>query len=102
MIEVFNFMHKKELWKLLRRIPKGKITNYKILARKLKTHSRAVGRLLAKNPDPDKIPCFKVISSDGKLGGYSLGLKEKIRKLKEDGIKIKNNKINLKKYLYEF
>jgi len=97
------FMDKiKEMQILLAKIPKSKVSTYKILAKKLKIHPRAVGILLSKNPDKNKYPCYKIVCSNGSLGGYALGIKDKIKKLKEDGIKIKNNKINLKKYLFKF
>ncbi len=91
----------KRLQKLLLKIPKNKVTTYKILARELKIHPRAVGKLLSKN-DPKKAPCYKVIYSSGKISGYSLGVKKKIELLKKDGIEVKKEKINLKKFLFDF
>jgi alkylated DNA nucleotide flippase Atl1 len=93
----------KEMQLLLAKIPKGKVSTYGILAKKLKVHPRYVGKLLSKNPDGIKYPCYKVIKSDGSLGGYTSknGVKDKIKKLRKDGIEIKNNKINLKKYLFK-
>lgn len=94
----------REMQLLLARIPKGKVTTYKIMAKKLRVHPRVAGKLLSKNPDGVKYPCYKVIRYDGSLGGYSSkrGIKDKIEKLKKDGIVIKNNKIDLKKYLFKF
>jgi alkylated DNA nucleotide flippase Atl1 len=93
----------KEMQLLLAKIPKGKVSSYGLLAKKLKIHPRYVGKLLSKNPDGIKYPCYKVIKSDGVLGGYTSknGVKDKIKKLRKDGIEIKNNKINLKKYLFK-
>ncbi|MEK6936960.1 MAG: MGMT family protein [Nanoarchaeota archaeon] len=89
--------------KLLLKIPKGKVSTYKDIAEKLNSKAyRAVGNALNKNKHPESYPCYKIINSNGKLGGYSKGLKLKIKKLKKDGIKIKNNKVNLNKYLYKF
>jgi len=91
------------VYEILKKIPYGKICTYKIIAEKLNTKAyRAVGNALNKNEYPEKIPCFKIINSSGDLGGYSLGLKEKIKRLKKEGIEIKDNKIDLKKYLHEF
>jgi len=93
----------KEMQELLKQIPKGKVTTYKILSRKLKIHPRVVGMLLSMNPEPVKYPCFKVINSNGNLGGYSGGgLKKKIALLKKDGIQIQKNKIDLKIYGFNF
>ena len=90
-------------YKILKQVPKGKVTTYKSISNKLNTKAyRAVGNALNKNKHPDKIPCFKIINSNGSLGGYSKGLKEKIKRLRKEGIEIKNNKIDLKKYLYNF
>ena len=93
-----------EMKLLLEKIPKGKITTYAMLAKKLKMHPRYVGKMLGNNPYGITYPCFKVIRSDGNLGGYTSkrGVKDKIEKLKKDGIEIKNNKINLKKFLFAF
>jgi len=64
-----------------------------------KVASRAIGRLMAQNKYPNKIPCFKVIHSDGKIGKYSLGGEgEKIKRLVREGIEVINNRVNLEKY----
>lgn len=87
---------------LLKKIPKGKVTTYGILAKKLRMNPQAVGKLLSKNTMPEKIPCYKVIMSDGRVGGYSGGLKRKTLLLRKDRIEIKNGKIDLKKYCHDF
>ena len=46
-----------------------------------------------KNPNADTMPCFKIVKSDGSLGGFGLGINDKIRRLKEDGIAVKDGKI---------
>jgi len=46
-----------------------------------------------KNPNADTMPCFKIIKSDGSLGGFGLGIENKISRLNKDGIKVKNGKI---------
>ncbi len=89
------------LYKLLLKIPKEKVTTYAELAKVLKSHPRAVGKMLNYNKHPEKYPCYKVIMSSGKLGGYDPGMKKKIQLLKKDGIEIKNNKIS-DKFIYRF
>jgi len=74
-------------------IPKGKVTTYGEIAKALKTSPRAVGRALGKNPCPIKIPCHRVVKSDGSLGGYSGGVQKKKRLLEKEGIKIKGNRL---------
>lgn len=93
-------MNKKDLQKLqnlLTRIPQGKITTYNRLARAMRMPKacRYVGYLLKSNPEPEKFPCYKVVKSDGGVGGYSGegGVKEKIRRLRSDGIIIKKRKV---------
>ncbi|MCD6414872.1 MAG: MGMT family protein [Candidatus Diapherotrites archaeon] len=81
------------IWSLLRKIPKGKLTTYKQLAKALKTSPRAVGRALHFNKDPKNIPCYKVVYSDGRLGGYALGLKKKKKRLANDGILTEDGKV---------
>jgi methylated-DNA-[protein]-cysteine S-methyltransferase len=90
-------------YKILKKVPKGKITTYKAIAKKLETKAyRAVGNAMNKNPYAPKVPCHIVINSNGKIGGFRKGIKNKIRLLKKEGIEIKNNKIDLKKYEYKF
>lgn len=94
-----------KVWKLTKKIPKGKVTTYKELAKALNTKAyRAVGTALKKNPYAPKVPCHRVVNSDGTIGGYKgkKNSKEKIKILKKEGIEIKNNRIDLKKYLFQF
>lgn len=85
--------NKQKLWLLLKRIPRGKVTTYKILAQKLGTHPRAVGKMLNSNPSPISVPCHRVVRSDGGIGGYAFGIKRKIALLKKEGVKIEKGKI---------
>ena len=75
----------KKVWKELQKIPYGKTVGYKKIAEKVggRTYVRAVGRANSQNPIPIVIPCHRVINTNGKLGGYSLGLhlKEKLLEL---------------------
>jgi methylated-DNA-[protein]-cysteine S-methyltransferase len=63
-----------KVYDVVRKIPKGKIMTYKEVAKKIghPNSSRAVGTVLSKNYDA-KIPCHRVIRSDGKMGGYNRG-----------------------------
>lgn len=79
----------RRVYEVVKRIPKGKVMTYKILA-KLAGYPksyRAVGNALNENQDP-KIPCHRIIKSTGKVGGYNRGIKKKIVLLKEEGITI--------------
>ncbi len=65
-------------------IPYGEVRTYKWISEKIGTGdiNRAVGMALSKNPIPVIVPCHRVIQSDGELGGFSYGLKWKIKLLR--------------------
>jgi len=89
-------------YEILRRVPKGKVTTYKDLAKAMNTKAyRAVGNAMNKNPYAPEVPCHRVIQSDGSLGGFASGTKKKIQMLKAEGVEIINGKINLDKYRYK-
>ena len=71
------------------KIPKGKVKSYKQVALGINRprSARAVARACGKNPYAPKVPCHRVIRSDGSLGGYSGsgGIKTKKKLLKKDG-----------------
>ncbi|MEK6943689.1 MAG: MGMT family protein [Nanoarchaeota archaeon] len=96
-----NYSFNEKVYSLLRKVPKGKVTTYKVLAESLGTKAyRAVGQAMRCNPYAPKVPCHRVVASDGKIGGFmgsqdtkGKEIKKKISMLKKEGIKIKNNKI---------
>ena len=81
-----------KVWKYLKTIPKGKVKTYKQVAISIKrpNSARAVANACAKNPYAPKIPCHRVIKSNGALGGYSGkgGIKEKLRLLRSEKVVI--------------
>jgi deoxyribonuclease V len=80
---------------LVRQIPKGKISTYGAVAIALgdRIAARAVGRMMNQNPDADTMPCFKIVHSDGRLGGFGLGIADKIRRLRNDNILVNDGRI---------
>ena len=62
-----------KVWNSISKIPRGEVRTYKELAIQINRpkSARAVANACGKNPYPVKIPCHRVIRSDGKLGGYS-------------------------------
>jgi len=82
-------------YNLVRQIPPGKISTYGAVAKALGDviASRAVGRMMNQNPDANTMPCYKIVHSDGRLGGFGLGINDKIRRLKNDNILVKDGKI---------
>ena len=89
-----------KVWKYLKTIPKGKVKTYKQVAISINSpkSARAVANACAKNPYYPKIPCHRVIKSDGNIGGYSA--KGGINKKKLLLIKEKINVNQLLKYIY--
>ena len=79
----------KRVFKILKKIPNGKITTYKEIAAALGSHTafRAVGNACSKNRDLEKFPCFRVVKSDGSVGGYARGANQKIKLLKKEVFK---------------
>ncbi|MDC0557571.1 MGMT family protein [Pelagibacterales bacterium] len=78
-----------KVWKAISKIPRGQVRTYKDLAKLIKKPKaiRAVANACSKNPYPIKIPCHRVIRSDGSLGGYSGrgGISAKKDILKKEG-----------------
>ena len=94
---VFNMKLKgtkfqQKVWAYLKSIPRGKIKTYKQVAIAIKSpkSARAVANACGKNPYAPKIPCHRVIRSDGGLGGYSGrgGIRKKLELLRSEKVKI--------------
>ncbi len=82
-------------YNLVRQIPDGMVSSYGAVAKALGDirASRAVGRMMNQNPNADDMPCFRIVYSDGRIGGFGLGINDKIRRLKNDNIKVNEKKI---------
>jgi len=97
------------VWKLMESIPKGKVTTYGLIAKKLRTRAyRAVGNACRRNPYAPRVPCHRVVRSDGTIGGFGgktkgKTIERKIRLLKQENVKIENGKIvNFENVLFRF
>ena len=91
-----------KVYAVTKQIPKGKVASYRDIAHQLQCKAyRAVGSALNKNPRAPIVPCHRVINSNGDLGGFASGLKKKIKMLKEEGIIIEKNKINLVQFSHK-
>ena len=81
-----------KVWNYLKKIPKGKVKTYLDVAKGIgKPRAfRAVANAVGKNPYPPKIPCHRVISSNGSIGGYAYGLemKKKLLKLEQHSLNV--------------
>lgn len=100
-----------KVWKLMKRIPEGKVTTYKILAERLGIKAyRAVGAAMNRNPygilsckGKNMVPCHRVVASSGHLHGFAHGLKKKAELLENEGIRVVTNKIaDFEKVLFRF
>ena len=77
-----------------KRIPRGKAATYSSIARAVgrPRAARAVGNALNRNRS-SRVPCHRVVRSNGRAGGFARGAKEKIRLLRKEGVKIRNGKV---------
>jgi O-6-methylguanine DNA methyltransferase len=78
---------REKVYRVVKKIPKGKIMTYKEVAKAVCSPRswRAVGNALNKNQS-SKVPCHRVIKSNGEIGGYRKGAKKKIEILKSEHI----------------
>ena len=92
----------KRIYEAVKKIPKGHVATYGQIAEMAGNPrmSRAVGNALHHNPDPEHIPCYRVVNSKGELAGaFAFGgehVQEEL--LKADGIEVVNGRVDLKKY----
>lgn len=89
----------------VRKIPKGKVATYGQIAFMCGSPkaSRAVGYALHFNPDPDDIPCFRVVNRFGALAEKFAfgGIEEQKRRLEEDGVEVRDDyTVDLNKYSF--
>ena len=95
----------KRIYEVVKKIPKGKVATYGQVAELAgdKRMARAVGNALHKNPDPDNIPCFRVVNAKGELAGEFAfgGAGEQAKLLEADGIEVTDGRVNLEKYQWK-
>lgn len=92
----------KDIYRLIKKIPRGKVTTYGTIARELKISARSVGQILHRNPDPAHIPCHRVVDRNGRLAeNFAFGgAREQYRLLFNEGVKFKDFlHVDLEKYL---
>ncbi len=82
------------VWTLTSRIPRGRVTTYAELAKALGGRGyRAVGQALNRNPYAPRVPCHRVVGSDGRLTGYAGGVGKKEEMLESEGVRIEKGKV---------
>ena len=93
-----------KVYSVVCRIPKGKVATYGQIAGMLGsvTYSRSVGNALHNNPEPERIPCHRVVKANGGLAeSYAFGgMEGQRRRLLSEGVEVKGNRVDLKKYLW--
>ena len=97
------------VWKLMEEIPRGKVTTYGQIARKLNTKAyRAVGNACRKNPYAPRVPCHRVVRSDGTIGGFGgktsgKTVEEKAQLLRGENVEVRNGRVvDFEKVLFRF
>lgn len=94
----------KRIYEAVKKIPKGCVATYGQVAAMAgnKKMSRAVGNVLHHNPDPENIPCYRVVNSKGELSGEFAfgGADVQAELLRADGIEVVQGRVDLVKYGY--
>ena len=92
----------RRIYEAVKKIPRGKVATYGQVAEMAgnKKMARAVGNALHKNPDPEKIPCYRVVNAKGELAGeFAFGGEgAQARLLQADGIAVVDGRVYLKIY----
>ena len=92
----------KRIYEAVRKIPFGHVATYAQIAMLAGNGrmARAVGNALHRNPDPEGIPCYRVVNAKGELSGEFAfggpGVQAKL--LEAEGIEVINGKVDLDKY----
>ena len=93
-----------KIYDVVRRIPKGKVATYGQIATLAgNPHwSQVVGYALHSNPDPEGIPCFRVVNRFGELSSAFAfgGINRQQELLEAEGTEVRDNKVDLKIYLW--
>jgi O-6-methylguanine DNA methyltransferase len=106
---ILNVNFDERVWKLMERIPRGKVTTYGQIAKKLNTKAyRAVGNACRKNPYAPRVPCHRVVRSDGTIGGFggktsgkNVGAKTQL--LREENVEVRNGRVvDFERVLFKF
>ncbi len=100
-----------KVWNAARKIPRGKVATYAQIARMIghPRAARAVGNALNKNKYSylvkdlsanRRVPCHRVVCSDGSLGGFAFGTKKKQALLAQEGVLVRKGKVDLRRYSF--
>lgn len=97
------------VYQLCAKVPRGKVTTYREIGRAMRTAAyRAIGQALRRNPYAPKVPCHRVVASDGGIGGFrgcisGKSIRDKIRMLGREGVRFTGNSVlNFAQKLHRF
>ena len=94
-----------KIYEVVKEIPRGKVATYGQVAELAgnKHWSRVVGYALHVNPDPEKIPCYRVVNREGRIAeAFAFGGGNRQQQLlEEDGIPVTDGKVDLEKYQWK-
>ena len=100
--DLVSYSPTKRIYEAVKQIPRGKVATYGTVAALAGNPkmARAVGNALHKNPDPEGIPCYRVVNASGRLAEAFVfgGINVQEKMLKEDGIEVKDGHVNLDIY----
>ena len=100
--ELISYSPANLIYEAVKRIPYGHVATYGQIAAAAgePKMARAVGNALHKNPDPDTIPCYRVVNSKGMLSGEFAfgGAGAQAKLLEADGIEVTGGRVDLEKY----
>jgi len=99
-----GMLDSERIYELLKKIPKGRVSTYGELARKLNSKAyQGIGKIVGQNPNAPKVPCHRIVKSDGNISGYAFGVDKKIALLKKEGVEIIDGKVkDFANKLYKF
>ncbi|HBZ52337.1 MAG TPA: endonuclease V [Eubacterium sp.] len=96
----------KRIYEAVKRIPYGQVATYAQVAQMAgdRKMARAVGNALHKNPDPDNIPCYRVVNAKGDLAGEFAfgGALKQAELLMAEGVEVVDGKVDLEKYQVKY
>ena len=88
-----------KVYAVVNQVPRGRVTTYKDIAHALgMTSYRCIGQALRCNPYAPRTPCHRVVSSDGRIGGFmgstdSSAVAKKIALLEKEGIVVRKDEV---------
>ena len=85
----------RQVYEIVKKVPDGKVISYGMIASALGNAkmARQVGWALHVNPDPENVPCYRVVNKDGKVSkAFAFGGESRQRQLlEEEGVLFDDN-----------